>query len=821
MKITLKNFRCYEDRTFDFGEEGITLLSGDSGRGKSSVMMGIQFALFGTGQKVAKHGKLSCSVELEFDGMKIYRTKRPNRVVVNDVYEDAVAQDIINKKFGDTFNTTGYISQNALNSFILMSPFDKLAFFEKFAFKDADLGKLKGRCKAYITDKHNILTGTISQLELANNFFSELKKPQEVSFPVKCRSENREKVSKNEEIKFKNCKILIKRLEKTNSKTTEELNDLRVLKASTNAKQENLSLLEEKLSNISKEEGENIYEGDGILKRYKDRLTTLLSLREMTNLRKSVSDSMEKLAEMKEREMEECNEKLKEIDGELWKEYKKDEIDSTISEYKKYISDIEKVCSWEKELKKYSNVNTEEIEKKKIDLENYRSEIENNRRMLKYLKVQKELFSCPSCFKKLRLRDDILHLAEDISEVDTDMDIDTLKKQIDDLQGKIRILERVIPEEENKIERRVSLEEDIDNILNTYEERPELEELHGDLDYMKEYKNSQLSLERKRTSLENTIQNENFSSSYISFKKTVLKQEVQLKELEDKTMGFEEELTEEELRNFITKQQNIKERNLDLVNRKKVVEEEKKTCEVRLKTLEKCHIDKYQEIREEDHLLSVIAENEEKIVELSDKMKKCEEVLERIKEYKRYEEENDNYLSWKRKVENLTIKEREDRDRYASATMLRDKILEAESIAIHNVILSVNTHAQLYLDSFFPDNPILIRLLPFKETKKSTKPQINVEIEYKGMECDLSMLSGGELSRVILAYTLALGEMFNTPLLLLDECTSSLDQNLTTVVFNSIRELYSGKLVVLIAHQVVTGIFDKTISLENEDECCH
>ena len=140
MKITLKNFRCYEDKTFDFGEEGITLLSGDSGRGKSSVMMGIQFALFGTGQKVAKHGKLSCSVELEFDGMKIYRTKRPNRVVVNDIYEDAVAQDIINKKFGDTFNATGYISQNALNSFILMSPLDKLAFFEKFAFKDSDLG---------------------------------------------------------------------------------------------------------------------------------------------------------------------------------------------------------------------------------------------------------------------------------------------------------------------------------------------------------------------------------------------------------------------------------------------------------------------------------------------------------------------------------------------------------------------------------------------------------------------------------------------------------------------------------------------------------
>ena len=35
------------------------------------------------------------------------------------------------------------------------------------------------------------------------------------------------------------------------------------------------------------------------------------------------------------------------------------------------------------------------------------------------------------------------------------------------------------------------------------------------------------------------------------------------------------------------------------------------------------------------------------------------------------------------------------------------------------------------------------------------------------MEADINMLSGGELSRVVLGYTLALGEMFNTPMILL------------------------------------------------------
>ena len=78
------------------------------------------------------------------------------------------------------------------------------------------------------------------------------------------------------------------------------------------------------------------------------------------------------------------------------------------------------------------------------------------------------------------------------------------------------------------------------------------------------------------------------------------------------------------------------------------------------------------------------------------------------------------------------------------------------------------------------------------------------------------MLSGGELSRIVLAYSLALSEMFNTPLLLLDECTASLDQDLTNVVFDGIRDNFNGKLVLIIAHQVVSGTFDKIITLENK-----
>jgi ABC-type transport system involved in cytochrome bd biosynthesis fused ATPase/permease subunit len=118
------------------------------------------------------------------------------------------------------------------------------------------------------------------------------------------------------------------------------------------------------------------------------------------------------------------------------------------------------------------------------------------------------------------------------------------------------------------------------------------------------------------------------------------------------------------------------------------------------------------------------------------------------------------------------------------------------------------------LEHFFPDNPINVTISAFKETKSNdAKPQINLDIDYRGIEHDLSMLSGGEMSRVILAFTLALAEIQDSPLILLDECTSSLDHELTSSVIDGLKENFGEKLVLLIAHQVVQGSFDKVVNL--------
>jgi len=61
---------------------------------------------------------------------------------------------------------------------------------------------------------------------------------------------------------------------------------------------------------------------------------------------------------------------------------------------------------------------------------------------------------------------------------------------------------------------------------------------------------------------------------------------------------------------------------------------------------------------------------------------------------------------------------------------LKTKILEAESIAIGNIIDTINMHSREYLDCFFPENPISVQLQAFKENKKTAaKPCINILIE--------------------------------------------------------------------------------------------
>src|SRR3990172_10463118 len=84
-KIILNNIRSYENQTVDF-PEGSMLLSGDIGSGKTSILLGIEFALFGLqpgqrGGALLRNGENEGSVilHLDLDGKEIVIERKLKR----------------------------------------------------------------------------------------------------------------------------------------------------------------------------------------------------------------------------------------------------------------------------------------------------------------------------------------------------------------------------------------------------------------------------------------------------------------------------------------------------------------------------------------------------------------------------------------------------------------------------------------------------------------------------------------------------------------------------------------------------------------------
>jgi exonuclease SbcC len=817
MKITLKNFRCYEDATFDFGEKGITLLSGSSGAGKTSILLGIYFALFGTGNKLAMYGKSSCTVTLEFDGMTVTRSKRPNRLVVNSVYEDDAGQSVIDKKFGDSFKTTGYISQNARDSFVLMSPIEKLGFLEKFAFQDINLSLIKKRCKDLINERNENLLKTNSQLEMATLMLEELSEPEKVEFPLKCSKNNRTKAINNETIRSKNTSTMIKKCKKNIFVLKKELHSLQILNAQIKSKQDSLNSVVEKLADMSLEESTIKYDGDKNLQEYQDQLSIIISQRELILLHERYDEDVIRLENMKENETFVKDDKIKSINNNIWKEYIKDDCQTNIKYYKQVIKDLEKLEYLTSDLYRYV-VDEDQLSNYIEELVVAKDKLEVKKKLLDKLEMQQEIFKCPSCEVQLKFQDDDLKVYELDDQECTGSeeleDIDIVSGDIEKLKRKIKSLESSIPIKQSKLERNKEISKSIGSITEQYEELPDLLEMKKDLEYIRSYKSSQEELDKQLVELKSS---DSYSSTIFSFEKSLRKQEMKIEVLTKENKKYDSDINEEEIRIRIITQKQNKEKLTTFSQDIRKLDKEKTTYEKDIKVCIEEHTEKYKKIRDES---TIDCKIKIKLSELSTLEKKQEEHItnvERIEKYQEYITTLDIYNSWNTKISKLTTDEIECRKLYASATLLKEKILESESIAMLNVISSINTHTQGYLEAFFPDNPISVKLVPFKETKSGKtvkrKPQINLEIEYKGMEADINMLSGGELSRVILSYALALGEMFNTPMMLLDECTASLDQELTGVVMDGIRDNFPGKLVLIIAHQVITGCFDKVINI--------
>lgn len=809
MKIRLKNFRCHSDAMFDFGDAHLTLLHGQSGKGKTSILMAIHFALFDTGTKIKTFGAKTCEVELEFSGMTITRTRTPNHLVLimNGVsYEDEAAQAIIDQEFGTAFDITSYVSQGGMNSFMNMKPTEKLEFLEEFAFSDTDLAELKNRSKGNIKKTETVLATLNGKMSAVSQALEEMKEPVAIPFPLLSSTGQPIKNPKNQQTAIKNETVKATKVKNHIQKTRSEIASLEkevaavaILEGVIESKREMLDSLTEEILSLEMELTSISYDDEERVG-LQERLDILVNNRELNSLRVAYDAERKKLKDMQAAEAKERADAIESITDSLWAEHSRDDLEKRIKQSRKATAGMKRLKVLDSLLEK-NKVSAKAHARNQTALTELKHLVIIKRQLIDTLNLQKEVYTCPGCAMCLRFTDSgLVQVKKKI--IESTGGVDEVKSEVAELEQEIQTMERTIQSDESKMSKCAEYQQEIDDgNLRQFEdcEIDDGEELERILQ-------ENLTLESRLESLQSQTVSRSVKTVEDSVKKLKAKLDALDQSCEATRSGHEDE---EDLRARIETLMETKRAISSTKKRLATLIKDKETHENQIEKMRASHMEKFGDVRQID-----VATLKESLTELETQYETHTHNLKLVDDYIHYETDKQRYDSQKEKKTLLTSEIDVAQKKHTAALRLRTKILEAESIALENIIDSINNHAKVYLNSFFPDYPITVSLLAFKEgTKKVAKPCINVQIEYKGSESDLSVLSGGEMSRVMLAYTLALGEIFNTKILMLDESTASLDQELTTDVFNSIRENFGGRLVLVVAHQIVNGMFDNVIEL--------
>ena len=821
MRLRLYNFKCYEAEEFTIPDRGLVLISAPSGRGKSTILEGFLFALFGTGKKLPTWGKRSCKVELEYQGLFVTRTKVPNRLVVkrgSDEYEDAAAQAVIDQVFGEVFQTTSFVDNHNLHkSFILLSPTDKLLFLEKFSLRENDLIEIKGRTKDKIKRCQQDLISAQSRLQTAEEILKTIDPPESVPFPLKrIRGAPEEKLVRNEEIRFKNTKVYISRGEKRLKIWEGTIKKIDLLEVRENQLSEITAEFSQQIEELAEKQGALDCLDDDELTRLEGRLEGMTKNREGASLGAKITDLARRIKEGETRERDELKKGIVDLKKRITAEPKKlENLLGVLQQNRMKAADHEKIS---KGLREYQDTSEEDLESFKQELDRNQKDLFQKKSALQKIKLSQEALKCPRCNSTLMLEYDseqkpiLTRVAVDPSQISGN--VKKLEGEIDQLSAKDGFLQRTVVEESKRVREKGELAEklkDLDEFFRRQEiESVNLKKIDEQIQTNTNLLNATNTSLDQLQNMEERLRNEKFSS-------TIAALGVELEETKQKygelnpNLSVEVKENEKELREKFTQQKL-------LCQEYDMLEEQLSSLRARLSSKEADLNKIRKDLGEPGRKESSRAEKEKLEAELGalkEALAGHQANLEKIKAYQEYQKQKEKHDALVGKVQKMAQEELEAGKRLKAATLLKQKIMESESIAIHNVIDNINAYAAGYLDLFFPDDPINVALLPFKEAKnkKSEKPQINLQIIYKNEDCDVTSLSGGELSRLVLAFTLALSEMFNTPALLLDECTASLDQGNTQNVFDSIRRSFGEKLVLVIAHQVVEGSYDYVIQL--------
>jgi len=538
----------------------------------------------------------------------------------------------------------------------------------------------------------------------------------------------------------------------------------------------------------------------------------------------------EKLEQERRRYIQECEEIGLEYDEQKIKEtlQKLSEQLSTFTKLEKHVGNYTKLLAIEDKMKSFE----------KGDMEEYEKLSREKALLISELKKGLELLSCPSCNVSLSYKNGTLFLADRAPS--SQKEIDKLEKEYKEVLLKIENLKNLEKLKNNAELLRNSVDVDFEDLKNFMKSGNKISTISMfinkisnikfikeiDIEKLKNIYNFQKWKKKKKEldSLEYLDISSDIKQKLENLENEYNLEQQKLKAYQDKVKEHQRSENERlgSIRKLESEREKIRQRNENKIkelerfklteeqrfekyrNEKDKIEKDRMRVESEIKILQEKILEVEKEkIELESKLDSVCKQRYENIKkELEDKKEILENSiygLKMVEKGKELEEKRNSLLDLQKDVQTLN--------------KMKLKAVEVEHRQLEETVNNINTVLQTTLPIFF-NEPINLTLLVYKKLKNNVKPCLNLEICYKGCKYDnVNSLSGGEGDRVSLALLLALNFASNSPIILLDECVSSLDGDLKENCITAIKSI-PNKTVICIDHDdTIEGYYDSVITV--------
>ena len=835
MHIKIVGFKCHVDVHYDFNVGEIILMKGPSGSGKSTILQAIFWCLYGSMRGIYNNtGEIkSCSVTLSINDLVIYRQKRPEllKVSINinnteNNYEDIVAQQIIIQAFGTKklWKSCSYIGQKDRCSLLSGSSYERLELLNQLSFDNNNPKEYISRIDKELKSVNNNFIITQSNFTTELNLFTKELTDRPVTNNI--HNNDIEKISINIqtlELDIKN--LYIKVLEHERSQGSYDILENQIKSCETQINNINTTI-ENKNTNETYNKKINIIQSEieelkfifnkiTIYEETKKRIKTIqfkidqvdikickVNIDISTYFNIDTSGDIINIVPTDEqiwyvsnqeilrtRYIQECKN--------LGCNYDKLYIDTMITNMKDQIKTIQNM---EKNIATFTQLKSIQLKLKNLSIDqhmltldhikNLETNIHDTTVHISELKKGQELFLCPECSKPLRYVNNKLVSGErpPVTEEEVRIVEITYKNMINKLNN--------VRSAMNMLEHIKLLSKQLEGI-NT--------------DKLENFIKSPQSSVQLQSNLSKLVQ--------IQFIEPPLHSSIFLKLLLDKD-------------NFIKTKNQLTDRlkdivlpivinnNININNISNQINEKEKMLIIQRDNYQIFLRNTINKKQLENMLLSYQKQKIELMPflhpNIKDKHKSVTELLYNTK--KTYEEViyAKRMLTKHKELETKKEKVLQQNNDLISLQRLKQNAIIVECKQLQDTVDNINLTMEDVLPLFF-DEPINMMLQLYKvlKTNKQLKPGLNISIKYKGVEYDnINQLSGGEGDRISLALILSLNQVSNSPIILLDECISSLDGSLKESCVMAMKKM-EGKTIICVDHEGVEGFYDNVIHVSN------